>query len=162
MHALKLASSPPVKCSIRLRPGLAQVYRLERQFDWPPNARPMRTPCEVEYGIPSLSQKQACPLQVLKIRRCHWEIETSLHYQRDVTFQEDATHMTCGHLGKLMPSINNLVLALIRQTRFHNAAQARRWFAGNLPQTFAILTTPFSQLSECHISRGDAVDFGRD
>jgi hypothetical protein len=43
-----------------------------------------------------------------------------------------------------MASINNLVLALIRQAGFHNAAQARRWFAAHLSQTFALLTTPFS------------------
>jgi len=43
-----------------------------------------------------------------------------------------------------MASINNLVLALIRQAGFHNAAQARRWFAAHLSEAFALLTTPFS------------------
>jgi len=127
-------------------PGLMQVYRLERQFEWRRNGRCIRTSCEVEYGITSLSRKQACPLQVLKIRRCHWGIETGLHYRRDVTFREDAMRMTIGNLGKVMASINNLVLALIRQAKFHNAAQARRWFAGHIPQAFVLLTTPFSQL----------------
>jgi predicted transposase YbfD/YdcC len=127
-------------------PGLAQVYRLERQFEWRRNGRCIRTSCEVEYGITSLTRKEACPLQVLKIRRCHWGIETGLHYRRDVTLREDPTRMTIGNLGKVMASINNLVLALIRQAKFHNAAQARRWFAAHIPQAFAILTTPFSRL----------------
>jgi hypothetical protein len=52
--------------------------------------------------------------------------------------------MTLGAMGKVMASIHNLVLALIRQAKFQNAAQARRWFAAHLSKTFALLTTPFS------------------
>jgi predicted transposase YbfD/YdcC len=125
-------------------PGLAQVYRLERQFQWRRNGRCYRTSCEVEFGITSLPRKETSPLRLLNIRRTHWGIETGLHYRRDVTLQEDATRMTVGNLGNLMASINNLVLALIRQANFNNAAQARRWFAAHRSQTFALLTTPFS------------------
>ena len=71
-------------------------------------------------------------------------IETGLHYRRDVTFKEDATRMTIGNTGKVMASINNLVIALISQANFQNAAYARRWFAAHLPEAFALLTTSFS------------------
>lgn len=125
-------------------PGLAQVYRLERQFHWRRNGRTYRTSCEVEFGITSLARQQASPLRLLNIRKAHWGIETGLHYRRDVTLQEDATRMTVGNTGKIMASINNLVLALIRQANFHNAAQARRYFAAHLSHAFALLTTPFS------------------
>lgn len=127
-------------------PGLAQVYRLERQFDWRRNGKCIRTSCEVEFGITSLTRKEANPARLLRIRRCHWGIETGLHYRRDVTFQEDDMRMTIGNLGKVMASIHNLVLALIRQAKFHNAAQARRWFAAHFSQAFAILTIPFPRL----------------
>jgi len=126
-------------------PGLAQVYRLERQFQWRRNGRCYRTSCKMEFGITSLTRKQASPSQLLSIRRAHWGIETGLHFRRDVTFKEDATRMTLGNMGKVMASINNLVLALIRQANFHNAAQARRWFAAHLSDAFALLTTPFSR-----------------
>lgn len=126
-------------------PGLAQVYRLERQFQWRRNGRCYRTSCEVEFGITSLPRKEASPLRLLSFRRAHWGIETGLHYRRDVTLKEDATRMTVGNLGKVMASFNNLVLALVRQANFHNAAQARRWFAAHLAETFALLTTPFSR-----------------
>ena len=125
-------------------PGLAQVYRLERQFQWRRNGRTYRTSNAVEFGITSLTRTQAAPEQLLQIRRAHWGIETGLHYRRDVTLKEDATRMTVGNTGKVMASINNLVLALIRQAGFHNAAQARRWFAAHLSEAFALLTTPFS------------------
>lgn len=127
-------------------PALAQVYRLERQFQWRRNGRTYRTSNEVEFGITSLTRKQASPLQLLHIRRTHWGIETGLHYRRDVTLKEDATRMTTGQMGKVMASLNNLVLALIRQAHFQNAAQARRWFAAHIHKAFALLTTPFSQL----------------
>lgn len=125
-------------------PGLAQVYRLERQFQWRRNGRCYRTSCEVEFGITSLSRKVAPPVRLLSLRRTHWGIETGLHYRRDVTLQEDATRMTTGQMGKVMASINNLTLALIRQAKFNTAAQARRYFAAHLHQAFALLTIPFS------------------
>jgi predicted transposase YbfD/YdcC len=125
-------------------PGLAQVYRLERQFQWWRSGRCYRTSCEVEFGITSLSRQKITPERLLGFRREHWGIETGLHYRRDVTFKEDATRMTIGNTGKVMASINNLVIALIHQANFQNAAQARRWFAAHLPEAFTLLTTPFS------------------
>lgn len=125
-------------------PGLAQVYRLQRQFHWRRNGRCYRTSCEVEFGMTSLTRKEVSPLRLLHIRRAHWGIETGLPYRRDFTLKEDAIRMTVGNTGKSMASIHNLVLALIRQAHFHNAAQARRWFAAHLSKAFALLTTPFS------------------
>lgn len=127
-------------------PGLAQVYRLERQFQWWRSGRCYRTSNEVEFGITSLSRTNASPARLLKIRRAHWGIETGLHGRRDVTFKEDAIRMTVGDTGKVMASINNLVIALTRQANFQNAAQARRWFAAHISEAFSLLTTPFSRL----------------
>ena len=126
-------------------PGLAQVYRLERQFQWWRSGRCYRTSCEVEFGITSLSRAKITPERLLGFRREHWGIETGLHYRRDVTLKEDGTRMTIGDTGKVMASINNLVIALIHQANFQNAAQARRWFAAHLSDAFALLTTPFSR-----------------
>jgi len=123
-------------------PGLAQVYRLERQFQWLRHGKSYRSSCQIEFGITSLNRKETSPAHLLHIRRAHWGIETGLHYRRDVTLNEDATRMTVGNTGKVMASINNLVLALIRQANFRNAAQARRWFAAHLSSAFRLLTTP--------------------
>jgi predicted transposase YbfD/YdcC len=125
-------------------PGLAQVYRLEREFQWWRRGRCYKTSCEVEFGITSLSRKHADPMQLLKIRRAHWGIETGSHYRRDVTLREDATRFTIGNGSRVMANMNNLVLALIRQAGFLNAAQARRFFAAHLSQAFSLLVTPFS------------------
>jgi hypothetical protein len=53
-------------------PGLAQVYRLERQLQWWRNGRCYRSSCQIEYGITSLSRQEACPARLLEIRRTHW------------------------------------------------------------------------------------------
>jgi predicted transposase YbfD/YdcC len=126
-------------------PGLSQVYRLERQFQWWRNGRCYRTSNEVEFGITSLKRRRTSPLRLLNTRRAHWGIETGLHYRRDVTLKEDATRMTSGNMGIVMASINNLVLALIRQAKFHSAPQARRWFAAHPAEAFYLLTIPFSR-----------------
>ncbi len=127
-------------------PGLAQVYRLERQFQWWRSGHCYRTSNEVEFGITSLARMNSTPARLLKIRRTHWGIETGLHYRRDVTFKEDATQMTVGDTGKVMASINNLVIALTRHARFRNTAQARRWFAAHISEAFFLLTSPFPRL----------------
>lgn len=121
--------------------GLAQVYRLDREIQWRRAGKCYRTSSEVEFGITSLSRKTTSPLQLLEIRRAHRGIETGLNYRRDVTLKEDATRMTVGNTGFIMASINNLTLALIRQAKFCDTAQARRWFASNLSRAFILLTT---------------------
>ena len=120
-------------------PGLGQVYRLERCFTWVRQGKAIKTSHEVEYGITSLTQAKASPKRIMQIRRKHWRIETGLHYRRDVTFQEDATRMTKGASGRILATIHNVVLALIGQAGFQNAAQARRWFDGHIDQAFALL-----------------------
>jgi predicted transposase YbfD/YdcC len=100
----------------------------------------------VEFGITSLSRTNASPARLLKIRRAHWGIETGLHGRCDVTFKEDAIRITMGDTGKVMASINNLVIALTRQAKFQNSARARRWFGAHISEAFLQLTTPFSRL----------------
>jgi len=93
----------------------------------------------------------------LEIRRAHWGIETGLHYRRDVTFKEDATRMTIGHTGHVMASINNLIIALTRQAKFRNTAQARRWFAAHISDAFSLLTRPYSLLEKTIRSIHDSI-----
>jgi predicted transposase YbfD/YdcC len=125
-------------------PGLAQVYRLEREFHWRRQGLCYKTSCEVEFGITSLSRTNATPMKLLEVRRAHWGIETGSHYRRDVTLREDATRFTIGQGARVMANLHNLVLALIRQAGFTNAAQARRFFSAHLPAAFSLLVTPFS------------------
>jgi predicted transposase YbfD/YdcC len=120
-------------------PGSGQVYRLERTLTWMRRGQAIKTSQDVEYGITSLTRKKASAQRVMHVRRQHWLVETGLHYRRDVTFHEDATRMTKGAAGCILAMIHNLVLGLIKQAGFHNAAQARRHFDGHIDQAFALL-----------------------
>jgi hypothetical protein len=128
------------------RPGLAQVYRLERKFTWLRQGQVIRRSCETEYGITSLSRVQTSPADLLRYRRQHWCIETGLHYRRDVTFREDATRTTKGAAGRILATLHNLVIALIIRAGYNNSAEARRWYAVHLDQAFALLITTSSRL----------------
>lgn len=120
-------------------PGVGQVYRLERKFDWVRQGKVFKTSCEIEYGITSLSNTNASPPQVLQFRRGHWFVETGLHYRRDVTFREDATRMTIGTAGRILATVNNLVIGLIKRAGHRNAAKARRHYDGHVAEAFGLL-----------------------
>jgi predicted transposase YbfD/YdcC len=122
-------------------PGIGQVYRLERKFHWVRQGRVYKTSGEIEYGITSLPRDQASPAKVLQVRRQHWLVETGLHYRRDVTFHEDATRMTIAAAGRILATIHNLVLGLVKRAGYQNAARSRRYFEGHIDEAFALLTT---------------------
>jgi predicted transposase YbfD/YdcC len=122
-------------------PGVGQVYRLLREFSWLRQGKIFKTSSQIEFGITSLSREQASPAKVLLSRRKHWLIETGLHYRRDVTFHEDATRMTIGASGRILATVNNLVIGLIKRAGFDNAARARRYYDGHLEEAFGLLLT---------------------
>jgi len=122
-------------------PGLGQVYRLERKFDWVRQGKVFKSSCEIEYGITSLMKATASPSQVLLFRRGHWGVETGLHYRRDVTFREDSTRMTIGAAGRILATVHNLVIGLIRRAGHDNAAKARRYYDGHIAEAFDLLLT---------------------
>ena len=122
-------------------PGLGQVYRLERKFDWVRQGKVFKSSCEIEYGITSLPIIAASPAQVLQFSRKHWGVETGLHYRRDVTFREDSTRMTIGAAGRILATVNNLVIGLIKRAGHDNAAKARRYYDGHIVEAFGLLLT---------------------
>jgi predicted transposase YbfD/YdcC len=122
-------------------PGVGQVYRLVRHFSWLRQGKVYKTSCETEYGITSLSRDQASAAQLLQLRRQHWCIETGLHYRRDVTFHEDATRMTVGTAGRILATIHNLVIGLIKRAGYQNTAQGRRYYDGHIAEAFDLLLT---------------------
>jgi predicted transposase YbfD/YdcC len=122
-----------------------QVYRLERKFSWVRQGNIYKTSHEIEFGITSLSRASASPAKLLQVRRKHWLIETGLHYRRDVTFREDATRMTIGASGRILATVHNLLIGLIKRAGYDNAAKARRHYDGHLDEAFRLLTT-----TRCH------------
>jgi predicted transposase YbfD/YdcC len=117
-------------------PGLQQVFRLERHR-W--HTATGKHEHEVVYGLTSLTAVQASPATLLALSRAHWGIENGLHYRRDVTFHEDATRLTQGRAGRVMASLNNLVIGLLRHAGHTNLAAARRRYDADLPASLALI-----------------------
>jgi predicted transposase YbfD/YdcC len=107
-------------------PYVAQVFRLER-IRWHPRLRGRTR--QVIYGLTSRPPERSSPQHLLELTRTYWGIENGLHYRRDVTFREDATRMTLGNAGRIMATLNNLVIGLCWRECCSNVAQARRHFS---------------------------------
>lgn len=106
-------------------PHLGQVFKLERAVT---HLRSGKTTLEVAYGVTSLTPQQASPERLLHLIRNHWSIENQLHYPRDVTLHEDRCRLRMGFAARVMATLNNLVLGLIRQQGFAYLPQARRFY----------------------------------
>jgi predicted transposase YbfD/YdcC len=83
---------------------------------------------ETVYGITSLMSHQAKAEMLLKLNRGHWAIENSVHYVRDVTFDEDRSRIRKGSGPRIMATIRNLVISLLRILGFNNIAEGLRSF----------------------------------
>jgi predicted transposase YbfD/YdcC len=117
-------------------PGLAQVFRLERQARLVAQGT---TRHEVVYGVTSLTAAVASPARLLAVVREHWQIENSLHYRRDVTFHEDAGRSKSWNLAQALAAIHNLVLGLLTHAGHTNVAQARRHYAAHPDEALRLL-----------------------
>jgi predicted transposase YbfD/YdcC len=117
-------------------PHLAQVFRLERTRLTHTTGKREQ---EVVYGLTSLPPGRATAAALLALTRAHWGIENGLHYRRDVTFHEDATRLTQGHAGRVMASLNNLLIGLLRRAGYVNLAAARRRCAADLHLSLSLL-----------------------
>lgn len=106
-------------------PHVAQVFRIERTVYHSKHKGKTR---EVVYGLTSLPPHKASPAKLLALVRQHWQIESGLHYRRDVTLREDVTRLTVGNSGHNMAILNNLVVSLCLRNGFRNLAKARRLF----------------------------------
>lgn len=84
---------------------------------------------ETTYLITSLDAKRATPARLLELNRGHWSIENSLHWVRDVTFDEDRSCVRRKSAPRLMATLRNLAISILRLAGHRNIAQALRGFA---------------------------------
>jgi hypothetical protein len=122
-------------------PGLAQVFRLERQVIVQATGELRK---EVTYGLTSLSPEAGPPDTLLAYMRDYWGIENGLHYRRDRTLREDGTRMTHPTLAQAMAILNNLVIGLVKWRGFRNLAAARRFYSAYTHDAAKLLLTSHS------------------
>ena len=107
-------------------PGLAQVFRLERQVIIKKTGEVRE---EVVAGITSRAPARADAVRLLALVRGQWQIEHHSHWVRDVTFDEDRSQVRGGNIPQVMAALRNTVIGLMRWAGHTNMAAACRRFA---------------------------------
>ena len=118
--------------------GVRQLFYLERHVHFKSGKRAGEAYTEVVVGMTSLPRSLASPARLLSLIRGHWRIE-SLHWVRDVTFQEDESQVRKGNLPQTMVLFRNAVIGLARVAGWSNVAAARRYFAANPAKALALI-----------------------
>jgi predicted transposase YbfD/YdcC len=107
-------------------PFCGQVACIERHTE---NLRTGKKRRETAYLITSLSPQKASPKQLLDLNRGHWSIENKSHYVRDVTFDEDRSQIRTKAGPRMMATLRNLAISLLRLAEYTNIAAAIRHMA---------------------------------
>ncbi len=104
----------------------------------------VRTSIEVRYYVTDLDATDASPDQLFRLINGHWSIENSLHWVRDVTFGEDLSQVRTGTLPRLLATLRNLAIGIIRHTTYRtvNIAAATRQLAREPSTTLDLLGIP--------------------
>lgn len=100
-----------------------QITRRTRKL----NNKKWRT--EIVYAVTSLTAAQATNAQLTTWIRGHWCVENRLHWVRDVTFDEDRSQIRTGNGPRVMATLRNLAISLLRLAGATNIAQALRHHA---------------------------------
>jgi predicted transposase YbfD/YdcC len=77
------------------------------------------------YAITNLTATQAGPADLADWLRGHWSIE-ALHHIRDTTYAEDASRLRTGNAPRVMATLRNTAISLLRLTGTTTIAKALR------------------------------------
>ena len=89
--------------------------------------------------ITSLDAREAAPAHLAGYVRGHWTIENKVHWVRDVTFGEDSSRVRTGPKPRIMATLRNLVIGLIRQAGYTKIAATIRRIKYDTALLIAIL-----------------------
>ena len=84
---------------------------------------------ETCYAVTSLTVIQASHAQLAAIARGHWGIEDRLHWVRDMDFDEDRSQVRTATGPRIMASLRNLVITILRLSAAASIAAALRHHA---------------------------------
>jgi len=91
-------------------PHAAQVVRIIRRRK--PRGAPTWESKETVYAV--TSRKNAGPAAIATAIRGHWEIENKLHWVRDTAYREDESRVRTGNAPRVLASLRNLAISLLR------------------------------------------------
>jgi hypothetical protein len=103
----------------------------------------VRVSIETRFYVTDLTEQEACVEHLLRLVKRHWSIE-SLHWIRDNTFDEDRSQVRTGTLPRVLATLRNLAIGIIRHTTYRtvNIAAATRQLARQPDTTLDLLGIP--------------------
>jgi predicted transposase YbfD/YdcC len=110
-------------------PHAAQAIQIVRRRRAVTGKNTKKWSTETMYAITSLTATQARPAELAAIIRGHWLIEDRLHWVRDVTYDEDRSQVRTGNGPRVMASLRNLAITVLRLTGETSIAAALRYNA---------------------------------
>jgi predicted transposase YbfD/YdcC len=92
-----------------------------------------------QLGLTSMTSREAGPGHLLAYIRSHWGIENKIHWVRDVVYREDASRVRTRSRPRIMVTLRNLAIGLIRQSGQRGIAKALRILRRDNSQIIAIM-----------------------
>ena len=114
---------PHARQAARITRTISRTTRRRNGKTW---ERVVKTTRETVYVITSLDRREAGPAHIAAYARGHWGIENKVHYVRDVTFREDPSTVRAGSRPRVLATLRNLVIGLIRQAGYTSIAATIR------------------------------------
>jgi predicted transposase YbfD/YdcC len=110
-------------------PHAAQAIQIVRRRRPLTGKNSTKWPTETVYAITSLTVIQAKAADLARFIRGHRGIEERLHWVRDVTYHEDRSQVRTGNGPRVMASLRNLAIAILRLAGHTSIAAALRYHA---------------------------------
>ena len=116
---------------------MGQAFRLVRE-----RTEQGVTAVEVVYGITSGGRVTLDGERLLAVTRDHWGIENGLHHTRDETFREDRCRVRRGNAPRVLASLRNVAVYLLRNTDHPSVPAAIREMAAFPDRALDMLNAP--------------------
>lgn len=117
-------------------PGAAQVAQVRRTV-----TTNGRKSVEVVYLITSADHQSAPPATLAAWVRGRWGIENRLRWVRDVSYDEDRSQVRTGQAPRVMATLRNTAISLLRLAGWDIIAQALRHHARDPQRALTCLLT---------------------
>jgi hypothetical protein len=89
-------------------------------------------------GVASLTSEMSSPAELAGYVRGQWAIE-SLHWIRDILYQEDKSQVRTRSGPRIMAALRNLAIGALRLAGRTDITEATRWASRNMTRPFTIL-----------------------
>ena len=120
-------------------PHVKTTFRLDRRVSKLDGSQLHR---ETVYGITSLKVKTKQDAErLLGLVRGHWSIE-SLHWIRDVTYGEDKSQIRTGNGPRMMATLRNLAISMLRLAGASSIKKAQRWCSRSIDACCRLIGLP--------------------